>query len=265
MNCEIKTYTDKNGLKTDYAVFGRGKRVFVIIPGLSVKPVTESADAVAKAYSMFTENYTVYLFDRPREISEDMTVFDIAENLYEVLIGLNIEKAYFFGASQGGMILLSLMINHPGIIKKAVLGSTSPRADKNIKDKIDGWVSLAESGENEKLHIRFFTDIYSEEMINSLKSGIYSLIPECTARELNRFCILARMCKGFDVYDKLNEIDCRVLVIGSENDKIMCKERQTELAEKTGAELFLYSGFGHAVYDEAPDCKQRISDFFEND
>lgn len=263
MNCEVKTYINKKGLKTDYAVFGNGEKVFVIIPGLSIKPVTESAEEVAKAYELFAKDYTVYLFDRSRPVNDGVTVEDMAEQLYEALASLNIKGAYFFGASQGGMILQSLMINHPETVKKAVLGSTASRADSNIKTKIDCWASLARAGDAEKLHLKFFGDVYSEELISALGDSIYSLIPECSAEELNTFCSLAKACKEFNVYDRLNEISCPVLVIGSEKDKIMSKERQSEIAEKVGGELFMYPSFGHAVYDEAPDYKQKLLDFFE--
>lgn len=263
MSTVIKTYTDKNGVKTDYAVFGNGKKIFVIIPGLSIKPVTQSADEIAQAYDIFSKDYTVYVFDRPRPLNDGASVCDFAENIFEVLKELKIENAYFFGASQGGMILQCLMLSHPQIIKKAVLGSTAARADSNMKNKIDRWISLAESGDSEKLHLKFFSDIYSEELINSLGDNIYSLIPECTAEELDDFVLLANMCKKFCVYENLCKVKCPILVIGSEKDKIMSRVRQTELAEDLGAELYLYPSFGHAVYDEAPDYKQRLIEFFE--
>ena len=65
------------------------------------------------------------------------------------------------------------------------------------------------------------------------------------------------------MYENLYKIECPILVIGSEKDKIMSRVRQTELAEDLGAELYLYPSFGHAVYDEAPDYKQRLIEFFE--
>lgn len=265
MNCEVKTHINKNGLKTDYAVFGSGEKVFVIIPGLSIKPVTESAQEVAAAYEMFAKDYTVYLFDRSRPVNDGVTVECMAEQLYEALVSLNIKGAYFFGASQGGMILQSLMINHPETVKKAVLGSTTARTDSNIQNKISRWIKLGREKNTKELHLEFFSDIYSEELMSALGDSVYSLIPECSAEELNAFCSLAGACKEFDVYESLNEIHCPVLVIGSENDKIMSKERQTELAEKVGGELFMYSSFGHAVYDEAPDYKQKLFDFFEKE
>lgn len=50
----------------DYAIFGRGEKNFVILPGLSVHSVMGAADAIANAYKMFCEEFTVYVFDRPK-------------------------------------------------------------------------------------------------------------------------------------------------------------------------------------------------------
>lgn len=54
-------------LGMDYIVFGEGEKKFVIIPGLSVHSIMSFADAVEEAYKDFSEDYTVYLFDRPKE------------------------------------------------------------------------------------------------------------------------------------------------------------------------------------------------------
>ena len=52
----------------DYFRFGHGKETLVILPGLSVQSVMGFADAVAEAYQMFADDYTVYVFDRRKEL-----------------------------------------------------------------------------------------------------------------------------------------------------------------------------------------------------
>lgn len=262
MKCEVKTYTGKNGTKTKYAKFGSGEKIFVMFPGLSVKPVTESAEDIAKAYKMFGEEFTVYVFDRPEPVELGVEISDIAESLYETLTSLRISGAYFFGASQGGMILQSILISHPRTAKKAVLGSTVSRIGDGTEAKIREWVSLADEGDCVKLHLRFFKDIYSEDILNSFGENIYSLIPECEKGELERFIVLANACIGFDVYNDLDKIKCPVLVLGSKKDKVMGEQKQEEIAEKLNCEIYMYDEFSHAVYDEAPDYKQRLFDFF---
>ena len=53
-----------DSFEMDYIKFGHGSRTLVIIPGLSVQSVLLSADAIEEAYRMFTDDCTVFPFDR---------------------------------------------------------------------------------------------------------------------------------------------------------------------------------------------------------
>ena len=59
----VKTATAE-GVEMDYIVFGSGEKSFIILPGLAIHSVMGSADAIAAAYADFTDDYTVYVFDR---------------------------------------------------------------------------------------------------------------------------------------------------------------------------------------------------------
>ena len=52
----------------NYFKFGKGPRNFVILPGLSIQSVMSAADAVADAFSMALDDFTIYVFDRWRGI-----------------------------------------------------------------------------------------------------------------------------------------------------------------------------------------------------
>ena len=73
---------------------------------------------------------------------------------------------------------------------------------------------------------------------------------------------MVEACVGYDIYAELDRISCPVLVIGDKDDKVLGGAASVEIAEKLGCELYMYDGYGHAVYDEAPDYKQRLMDFF---
>ena len=76
----IHTISTSN-MEMDYIKFGSGKKTFVILPGLSIHSVMGLADAVATAYQDFTKDYTVYLFDRAKNLHEGYTIRDIAKTL----------------------------------------------------------------------------------------------------------------------------------------------------------------------------------------
>ena len=51
-------------------------------------------------------------------------------------------------------------------------------------------------------------------------------------------------------------------MIGGTEDKIVTAEASRELQERiVGAELFLYEGLSHALYEEAKDFLDRVRDF----
>ena len=61
MSIQIQTVTS-GSCSMDYFHFGNGPKTLVILPGLSVQSVMKSAAAVAHAYQMFTEDFTVQLY-----------------------------------------------------------------------------------------------------------------------------------------------------------------------------------------------------------
>ena len=65
----------------DYLRFGKedGEK-FVILPGLSLKSVMGSADAIISAYSLLADDYDVYLFDHVREEPDGYTIADMAKD-----------------------------------------------------------------------------------------------------------------------------------------------------------------------------------------
>ena len=113
----------------DYVRFGSGKRTFVILPGLSVQSVMGARGAVAQAYDALTREFTVYLFDRRKELPAAYTVADMANDTAAAMRALGLKDVSLFGASQGGMIAQCIAIAHPDLIETLILGSTHARLD----------------------------------------------------------------------------------------------------------------------------------------
>lgn len=91
-----------------------------------------------------------------------------------------------------------------------------------------------------------------------------------TETDLDRFIILAKGMRNFDVTQTLEKISCPVLVTGDSEDRLIGAESVDQIAKimnrNVGVESYLYHGYGHAVYDLAPDYKERILHFLvQND
>lgn len=257
----VKTVS-AGGMEMDYTVFGNGEKTFVILPGLAVHSVMGSADAIAAAYQSFTDEYTVYVFDRVKDMQDGYTIKDMAEDTAAAMNALKLDDADIFGASQGGMIALYLAIDHPELVHKMVLGSTLAKPNDTFTKVVDEWIQLAEKKDETGLLESFADKVYSEATLKAYRETLISSNAGITDEEYQRFLIQAEACKNFDCYDALSSIRCPVLVIGSEGDQVVTAEGSKQIAEALDCELYLYDNtYGHGVYDEAQDYKQRCLDF----
>ena len=251
--------------KMNYIVFGSGEKNFVIIPGLSIHSVLNSKYAIKEAYKEFENEYTVYLFDRATNIKDGYSIRDMAKDIADAMKELNIENAYIFGASQGGMIAQYLAIDYPELVNKVVLGSTLSKPNDTSINVISNWINLAKEKEETKLLESFVDDVYSKNTLDNYRDYLISSNAGITDEEYERFIILASACNTFDCYDELINIKCPVLVLGSYGDKVVTVEASKEISEKINSDIYLYDdSYGHGVYDEASDYKQRILDFFND-
>ena len=247
----------------DYFRFGTGDRIFVMLPGLSVKSILNSAEGVAWTYRMFSDDFTVYCFDRTKFLTENYNIGQLAEDTAEAMTSLGLKNACLFGASQGGMMAQYIAINHPELVGRLLLASTCSRLNPTAEAVMESWVECAQKGDIDSFCDLFIDVLYGKDFAEKYGEFIRIAHRDVTPEDFSRFVILGRSCATLDVYDRLGEIRCPVLVIGAENDRVLTARGSLEIAEKLGCECYMYGAeYGHCVFDEAPDYKQRIYDFF---
>jgi pimeloyl-ACP methyl ester carboxylesterase len=255
-----------NGITNDYLKFGQGANVLVILPGLSVQSVMPLADSIVKSYDIFASDFTVYLFDRRKNLPADYSIYDIAEDTYNVLKALDLENICLFGASQGGMAAMVLASRHGDIVKKAVFGSASPYIDLGNDGVVRSWISLAQKGDWVSLALDFAAKLYPRDVFENYREVFAASAQQYTQEDIRRFITLAKGTLGFDIRSELNKIKCPVLALGSRDDNVLGQEGTLEtsrlLANTDNCEAYIYDGFGHASFDTAPDYKERMYHFF---
>lgn len=262
MAVKIET-VNTSKFKMKYFKFGSGEQVVAVIPGLSLKSVTESANSIANAFKVMGEKYTVYFFDRRTDCGEDYSVENMADDTAEAFDILGISGAFVYGVSQGGMISQLIALKRPGLVKKLALASTTSRITEQNSAVIKKWADLAAEKKILELIDCFIESVYSKEFAGKFGELIKQMLIGVSADELHRFEIYARACNGFDIYDELNKIACPIFALGAKGDKVFGCEPIVEIAEKTNARLYIYDNYSHAVYDEAPDFIERINLFFD--
>ena len=250
----------------DYLRFGNGAKNLVIIPGVSVQSVMNYAESIAESYKLLTDDFTVYVFDRRKDMPQVYSVYDMARDTAEAVKALKLGRVSIFGASQGGMIAMKIAIDYPELVQALILGSTSAQVTQEVYARVSaGWTELAEAGKAEELYLSFGETVYPPSVFEQSKELFIEAAKTVTPDELKRFITVIEGMKGFDVVNDLQKISCPVLAIGSTDDKIFGSESSAQIIEhfkgRPDCELFIYDGYGHAVYDLAPDYRERMLKF----
>ena len=265
MSIRIETVqTDQFSM--EYFRFGKGEQTLVILPGLSVQSVMGAADAIAAAYQSLENRFTIYVFDRRSNLPPVYTVRDMARDTAEAFQILGLKNVCLFGASQGGMIGLVMAIEHPELIRKMVLGSTSAHVQEPQYHVLEKWAQLARSKDKVGMYLEFGKEIYPPEVYEQYRETLISAAQTVTDDDLERFIILVEGTKDFDVVSDLDKIRCPVLAVGVYEDGVLDSDATMEIAEKldhrADFRLYMYIGFGHAAFDTAPDYRERLLNFF---
>ncbi len=247
----------------DYFTFGSGKRQMVILPGMALKSIMNVAEGVASSYRLLSDEFTITVFDRTKFLTENYTLTQLAEDTAEAMQRLSIRNACVFGASQGGVMAMIIAIMHPKLVGRLALGSTAARLDPVSAQVMDKWMELAEQRDLQALLDCFVSVLYGRDFAEKFGAFIKLSHQDVTEADFERFIILGKSFDTLDIYDRLEQIHCPTLVLGAIDDKVLTAQASFEIAQKLGCACYFYeSKYGHCAFDEAPDYKQRLLDFF---
>ena len=250
-------------IEMKYFEFGTGNKNMIIIPGVSVQSVMESENLIVDAYKLFNDDFKVYVFDRINNMPNYYSIFDMADDMIEVIDGLNLKDIYLFGTSQGGMIAQLIAIKRPYLIVKLNINSTTSFVNSKTIKIFDKIISLALANKLDKMLDLFCQVVYSDESYIQLKDSLNAYSKSLTKEDIERFIIECKALNGFDISDKIQCIKTKTLIICSKDDKLIDYTDSLLLNDKIkNSEIIIYENYGHVVYDEAPDIKSKIYDFF---
>lgn len=246
-------------MEMGYMTFGKkGAKPFVILPGISVKPVLESAGFVEQAYRVIAEQYACFLIEPGMEVPDSVSIADMAESVKEALDELGLGEIILMGVSMGGMIAQELTLRYSETVEKLILCSTADCLPDSAAKTVGDWKELATERKGVELCLAFSEQVYTKEFACKYKEAFEALGKAVTEAEFERFRRLCGSVESFDTSERIGAVSCPVFVIGGKEDVIFPPDIQTGLAAKTKGDLFLYEGYAHAVYDEASDIKERI-------
>ena len=225
-----------NGHDCDYISFGSGDDVLIMLPGVGDGFKTAKGVAVpfSVMYRCFAKDFRVFVFSRRNRMLKGFTTKNMADDIAAIKDKLEIDSAHVFGVSQGGMIAQQMVILHPDRVKSLVLAVTASKPNDIMRD----------------------TGAYLER-----GRKLNKLLALVKPKDYTRFRILCESCLEHDAYDELDKISCPVFIIGADSDRVLGGEASEELAERIpGAELYMYEGYSHGVYEQAKDFNKRVLD-----
>lgn len=248
----------------DYIRFGSGGKTLVMLPGVGdgLRTVRGMALPFALLYRALAKEFTVYVFSRRRELPAHCTTREMAEDLNTAMDVLGLSDAAVLGVSQGGTIAQWLAIDHADKVGKLVLTVTLARPNDTLRDVIARWTDMARRGDYRGIMLDTAERSYSAKRLQQTRLEYQLLGNIGRPKSFGRFLTQAESCVTHDSYGELGSIRCPTLVIGGTDDRIVTGAASEELAAAIpGAQLYLYEGLGHGLYEEAPDFLTRVADF----
>src|SRR5690606_26644273 len=127
-------YSEVNGIKMYHEIYGEGKPLILIHGGGST--IQTSFEKVIPVFAKSRQVIAVELQAHGRTTDRDaaLSFEQDADDVATLLNNLNIDKADFFGFSNGGTTVLQIAIRHPEIVDKIVLGSALAK-----RNGVPGW------------------------------------------------------------------------------------------------------------------------------
>ncbi len=260
----------KNGVVTldtaqmEYVRFGTGPKHLVMLPGLGdgLRTVKGTALPMALMYRAFAKDYTVWMFSRRDSLPEGFSTRDMARDQAAAMDALGIEKAHVVGVSMGGMIAQHLAVDYPEKVGNLVLVVTSARPIPILLESLGEWVTHARRGDHAALMDSNLRRIYSEDYYRKNKWMIPLVGKLTKPKSYDRFFVQAEACRGHDAFAALPKITAPTLVVGGERDLSLGGDASREIAARIpGAELKMYTQWGHGLYEEAPDFQKTVLEF----
>jgi pimeloyl-ACP methyl ester carboxylesterase len=203
---------------------------------------------------IYFDNRGTGLSDKPDTL---YTIPIMADDAAGLLRYLGIRQAYVFGVSMGGMIAQELVLRHPQMVRRLVLGCTScggPQASLASLEVLAKLIHPSDMSLEEAVR-RQWRVMFSPKFLETQQDFLEMLTqrallyPAPPHTSLRHFMALQR----FNTYGRLGMITVPTLVITGADDIIVPPANSLLLATRIhGAGLEILPNIGHGFFWEVP-------------
>lgn len=224
-------YSEVNGLKMYYEIYGQGKPLVLIHGGGSTIQTN-----FEKVIPLLAKNRQVIAVElqahgRTNDRNTDLTFEQDADDIAVLLKNLNINKADFLGFSNGGTTTLQIAVRHPEIVNKIILGS-----------------ALAKRSGAPDWFWDFIKQARLENMPEQLKIGYKKVAADANGLQVMHDRDVKRMVNFKDISDEqIESVKAPTLIIIGDKDVVTPEHAITLHRQITNSELAIIPG-GHGDY-----------------
>jgi pimeloyl-ACP methyl ester carboxylesterase len=205
-------YSDVNGIKIYYEIYGEGQPLVLLHGGGSTIETSfgRIIPQLAKAYQVIAVELQNHGRSGFRTIPQ--TFEQDADDVASLLKDLGIDKADFFGFSNGGHTCIEIYLRHPEIVNKLILASSPYKRSGFVPGFFEG-----------------FRDVKLESMPLQLREGFLKVNPDSAKLQMLFDHDVARMVafKGW-TDDQLRSIKAPTLIMSGDAD-VMTPECAVEM------------------------------------
>lgn len=190
----------------------------------------------------------------------DFTTRSLADDVAAVLDALGVETADVYGTSMGGRVAQWLAVDHPGRVRRLVLGCTTPGGPHAVErsQEVRRRLAVAETAAAREA----VADLMYSPGWRSTHPGPYSTLgdPDMSAVSARRHL---RASARHDAYDQLARITAPTLVLhGTDDDFAPVVNAELLAGRIPGATVRLFAGARHAYFEECrPEASRTVLEF----
>ena len=264
-------FADVKGIKFAYRSFGQPEGV----PILLLQHFTGTLDNWDPSLTNeLAKTHPIILFDNKGVGSSEgetpSTIAEMADDAYDFINSLGLEKVYLFGFSLGGFIAQNLAERYPELVSKMILAGTGPKGSEGITEIVNVITAGMSDGPAKVLRNVFFT-----KTNNGIEAG-EQFLERLQLRKENRDTptsgttvnaqATAIITFGYEKdpeYQQLRGIKQPVLIVNGTNDLIVPSVNSFTLSQYlVNSKLILWSDSGHgAIFQYSKDFVQAANSF----
>jgi pimeloyl-ACP methyl ester carboxylesterase len=193
-----------------------------------------------------------------------LSIRDMAEDVFELLNRLNIDKAHILGVSMGSAIAQELGINHPEKVEKLIIAAGWDKTDTYMKKLFETFTGQFAADFNVYIDMMLLW-CFGHEFYRQHLGDIEAVEADRKKHPFppETFYAHCEACIGHDTRSRLKEIKAPVLLTCGEKDILIPVEFSQALSENIpGSRLEIFKNCGHLhLWEETEKYREMVLEF----